>query len=83
PFTWVRVTWNEFVAVRPADRSIASRPHSVESETDQHGAATFCGVPARTMLPIYVLRGVEKRPVFADSVRLNDRTIVARDVRVP
>ena len=80
-FTTVRVTWNEFSVVR--ENSVQFKPHHVEAQTDQRGGATFCGVPARVTLPIFVLRGPEKRPVRADSVRLNDREVVARDVRVP
>ena len=80
-FTTVRVAWNEFTVVR--ESGVQFRPHYIEAETDQRGGATFCRVPARVMLPIFVLRGPEKRPVRADSVRLNDWQVVARDVRVP
>jgi len=81
PFTWVRVTWNEFLDVRP--QSMSLRPHYVEAETDQHGGVTFCGVPAGILLPIAVLRGAERRPVRADSVRLNDGELRAIRVRAP
>jgi hypothetical protein len=81
-FTTVRVTWNEFTAVRPRE-NIAFRPHYIETQTDQHGGATFCGVPAGVLLPILVPHGPQNRPVQTDSVRLNEREVIARDVRVP
>ncbi|MGQ0641499.1 MAG: carboxypeptidase regulatory-like domain-containing protein [Gemmatimonadaceae bacterium] len=81
PFTWVRVTWNEITSM--SAQQVRSRSHYAERETDQHGTTTFCGVPAHRMLPIFVLRGAEKRAVRADSVRLNEGDLVARDVRVP
>jgi hypothetical protein len=40
-------------------------------------------VPARTLLPISILRGAELRPLRADSVRLDERAVHVRDVRVP
>lgn len=81
-FAWVRVSWSQFTDVRPGER-IVTRSHHIDAQTDQRGGAMFCGVPARIMLPIFLLRGPEMRPVRADSVRLNEREILARDVRVP
>jgi hypothetical protein len=80
PFTWVRVTWSEVTALRPL---IQSRSNHAEAQTDQRGAANFCGMPAQMTLAIFVLRGQERRPVRADSVRLDERAVQARDVRIP
>ena len=82
PFTPLRIMWNEYEDVRPNVR-IAVRPHYRDVQTDQHGAATFCGLPGGRLLPIYVLRGEQQRPVRVDSVRLNDNELRARIVRVP
>jgi len=54
-----------------------------DSETDQHGGATFCGVPSQVVLPILLLDADRKRTVRADSVRLRDRELIAITVRAP
>jgi protocatechuate 3,4-dioxygenase beta subunit len=80
PHTWVRVSWEEVLSV---SRQVTSRANHFQAETDAQGAVTLCGVPARVMLPIAILRGAELRPIRADSVRLSEREVHARDVRVP
>jgi hypothetical protein len=81
PFTWVRVDWREVRGI--TERSIVTAGTYLAAETDQHGAATFCAVPAGTLLPISVLRGQDRRPVRADSVRLNTGELRAIRVRMP
>lgn len=81
PFTWVRVDWRE--VQRMTERSVMTRGSYLEAETDQHGAATLCALPARTSLPISVLRGQDRRAVRVDSVRLNDGELRAVRVRMP
>lgn len=81
PFTWVRVDWREYRGVTP--RTVVTAGLYLAAETDQHGAATFCAVPAGTVLPISVLRGQDQRPVRADSVRLSAGELRAVRVRVP
>jgi hypothetical protein len=81
PFARVRITW---MTVSGIQRSAVDASRATdEAETDQNGAAMFCGLPANRMLPIFVLRGEERRAVRADSVRLKDREVQARVIRVP
>lgn len=80
-FMKVRVSWNVYGALTPSQ--IRSQVHYAEAETDQHGAANLCAVPSQTMLPIFILRSTEARPVRVDSVRLRDGEVHARDVRIP
>ena len=82
PFTPLRIMWNEYEDVRPNVR-ISVRPHYRDVQTDQHGAATFCSLPRDRSLPIFFLRGEEKRAVRIDSVRLNDNELHSRIVRLP
>jgi hypothetical protein len=81
PFTVVRISWPQFSKVTPTH--IVSHAHYAESESDQHGAAMFCDLPSGTVLPIFVLRGNDRRLVRVDSVTLRERDLVARDVRMP
>ncbi|MEW5914770.1 MAG: carboxypeptidase-like regulatory domain-containing protein [Gemmatimonadota bacterium] len=81
PFTWVRVSWNEVTSLRQGQ--VTQRTDHAQRETDQHGAVTFCGVPARRMLPIFILRGADQRAIRVDSVRLGEREVHAREVRIP
>jgi hypothetical protein len=81
PFARVRITW---MTVSGIQRSAVDASRATdEAETDQNGAAMFCGLPANRMLPIFVLRGEERRAVRADSVRLKYREVQARVIRVP
>lgn len=82
-FTWVRVSWAEYESLRLSDQTIRMRTNFTESETDQHGGAMFCRVPARLELPIFVLRGPEKKATLLEKIRLNERELRAIDVRVP
>lgn len=80
-FQMLRITWSEFTRVTSSQ--VTSRAHYADSETDQHGGATFCGVPAGIVLPISLLDAERKRAVRADSVRLKDRELTAITVRAP
>lgn len=82
-FTWLRVLWSHVESMRSSEQRLRMRTDGSEMETDQHGSAMFCRVPGNMWLQIFVLRGEQKRPVKADSVRLNDRELRAVDVRVP
>jgi len=81
-FQMLRITWTE-VTDYVRRSGISMQAHYAERETDQHGGATFCGLPARMMLPISLLDAERKRAVRADSVRLNDRELIAITVRAP
>ena len=81
-FQKLRITWYE-VTDYVRRSGVSMQVHFAERETDQHGGATFCGLPARMMLPISLLDAERKRAERADSVRLNDRELIAITVRVP
>jgi protocatechuate 3,4-dioxygenase beta subunit len=80
-FMRVRVTWREFGTM--TSTRIEGRENFLETETDQHGAANLCAVPSNTLLPIWIRRSADARPIRVDSVRLRDAEVHARDVRVP
>ena len=81
-FQKLRITWYE-VTDYVRRSGVSMQVHFAERETDQHGGATFCGLPARMMLPISLLDAERKRAERADSVRLNDRELIAITVRAP
>jgi hypothetical protein len=81
PFQLLRISWSEYTDVRSSH--VTARVHFAESETDQHGGATFCGLPPGIMLPVSLLNADRKRAVRADSVRLNTRELIAITVRAP
>ncbi len=80
-FQMLRLAWDVYLDL--SSSRIRSQVHYADSETDQHGGATFCGVPSGVVLPISLLDAERKRAVRADSVRLRDRELRAITVRAP
>ena len=80
-FQMLRLTWSKVMDLNATH--IRSQVNYADSETDQHGGATFCGVPSQVVLPILLLDADRKRTVRADSVRLRDRELIAITVRAP
>ncbi len=80
-FQFLRLTWNQVMDMSASH--IRSQLHYADSQTDQYGGATFCGVPSQILLPILLLDADRKRAVRADSVRLTDRELRAITVRAP
>ena len=80
-FQMLRLTWSKVMDLNATH--IRSQVNYADSETDQHGGATFCGVPSQIVLPILLVDADRKRTVRADSVRLRDRELIAITVRAP
>jgi carboxypeptidase family protein len=80
-FQMLRLTWSKVMDLNATH--IRSQVNYADSETDQHGGATFCSVPSQVVLPILLLDADRKRTVRADSVRLRDRELIAITVRAP
>lgn len=80
-FQTLRITWNVFTNLRTT--GYYAQVNYADSETDQHGGAMFCGLPAQILLPISLLDADKKRATRADSVRLHDGSLSVKTVRVP
>lgn len=80
-FQLLRLTWDKYTKLTPTH--ITSQVNYAESQTDQYGGATFCGVPSQVVLPVLLLDPDRRRAVRADSVRLRDRELLAITVRAP
>jgi hypothetical protein len=73
------VEWNRFA--RAGGAGIAGERTSIQGVTNEQGSVVFCQVPARTEIPIFVIR--ETRRDSVDAVRLERDAFKGRTIRLP
>jgi hypothetical protein len=71
--------WNRFT--RTGTAGLAGERSSIQGVTNEQGSVVFCQVPARTELPIFVIR--ETRRDSVDAVRLERDAFKGRTIRLP